>query len=150
MSLPQNNTLRCLAVHATLVWQQEHAEEELLQATKSHPQHASFLQTRTDATHIEPLYGSAGRATDTSVSAMARGPTGLTTVFTGAMAIRAGAIFSPCNAQHLCQASADECPSITFHRSRHSCIPGFQNLQDDYFNRTQGRYFIRCEQGQLP
>lgn len=27
---------------------------------------------------------------------MARGPTGLTTVFTGAMAIKAGAMLSPC------------------------------------------------------
>ncbi len=42
------------------------------------------------------LYGSAGAVTEMSVSAIARGPTGLTTVFTGAMAIRAGAIFSPC------------------------------------------------------
>lgn len=30
------------------------------------------------------------------MSAIARGPTGLTTVFTGAIAIRAGAILSPC------------------------------------------------------
>lgn len=47
------------------------------------------------------LYGSAGAVTEMSVSAMARGPTGLTTVFTGAMAIRAGAILSPCKCIHL-------------------------------------------------
>ena len=33
------------------------------------------------------------------MSAMARGPTGLTTVLTGEMAIRAGAILSPCTHQ---------------------------------------------------
>ena len=39
--------------------------------------------------------GSAGTVADTSVSVMARGPVGLTTVLMGAIAIRAGAILSP-------------------------------------------------------
>ena len=43
-----------------------------------------------------PAQGSAGTVAETKESVMARGPTGLTTVFTGAMAIKAGAILSPC------------------------------------------------------
>ena len=40
--------------------------------------------------------GRAGTVTETSVSVIARGPTGLTTVFTGATTISVGAILSPC------------------------------------------------------
>ena len=44
-----------------------------------------------------PAQGSAGTVAEIKESVMARGPTGLTTVFTGAMAIKAGAILSPCS-----------------------------------------------------
>lgn len=44
--------------------------------------------------------GSAGTTLDTSVSKTASGPTELTTVRIGAMAISAGAMFSPCRFPH--------------------------------------------------
>ena len=48
-------------------------------------------------TRSQPMVpAGAGTVTDTSVSVIASGPTGLTTVLVGAMAINVGAIFSPC------------------------------------------------------
>ena len=44
--------------------------------------------------------------TDTNVSVIANGPTGLTTVLVGAMAISVGAILSPCMAPKLKSTSA--------------------------------------------
>lgn len=45
------------------------------------------------------LPGSAGAVMDMRVSAILSGPTGLMTVLTGAIEIRAGAILSPCKHQ---------------------------------------------------